>query len=87
MGSDWSNPPRAHDSRVKAMRQLRRHYARRRDLRRGLAAFKQIFMYMPASTTRRVRQDGGKDCTPLRLRPKVKCYSLMVLGEYDPLCH
>lgn len=88
MGSYWSNRLAARDPRVKAIASYAANYGTKRAIfEEASPRFKQVFMYMTG-----VHDEAAFDrlVEPMHLfgyGPRVKCFSLMVLGEYDPLCH
>ncbi len=49
--------------------------------------FKQIFMYMAGIHDEAEFDKMAEQMHNFGYGPKITCYSLMVLGEYDPLCH
>jgi dienelactone hydrolase len=88
MGSYWSNRLAALDPRVKAIASSAANYGTKKAIfEEASPRFKQIFMYMAG-----IHDEAEFDRMAERMHlfgygEKVKCYSLMVLGEYDPLCH
>ena len=88
MGSYWSNRLAAHDPRVKAIASSAANYGTKKAIfEEASPRFKQIFMYMAG-----IHDEAEFDAMAETMHlygygAKVKCYSLMVLGEYDPLCH
>ena len=88
MGSYWSNRLAAHDSRVKAIASSAANYGTKRAIfEEASPRFKQIFMYMAGIHDEAEFDKMAEKMHLFGYGPKVKCYSLMVLGEYDPLCH
>jgi pimeloyl-ACP methyl ester carboxylesterase len=88
MGSYWSHRLAALDGRVKAIASMAANYGTKRAIfEEDSPRFKQVFMYMTG-----VHDETAFDrlVEPMHLfgyGPRVRCFSLMLLGEYDPLCH
>ncbi len=88
MGSYWSNRLAAYDGRVKAIASSAANYGTKKAIfEEASPRFKQIFMYMAGIHDEAEFDKMVENMHLFGYGPKVKCYSLMVLGEYDPLCH
>ncbi|MCC7104389.1 MAG: alpha/beta hydrolase [Chloroflexi bacterium] len=88
MGSYWSNRLGALDSRVKAIGSVAANYGTKKAIfEEASPRFKQIFMYMAGIHDEDEFDAMAEQMHNFGLGPKLKCFSLMVLGEYDPLCH
>jgi dienelactone hydrolase len=88
MGSYWSNRLAALDPRVKAIASSAANYGTKKAIfEEASPRFKQIFMYMAGIHDEAAFDKMAESMHLFGYGEKVKCYSLMVLGEYDPLCH
>lgn len=88
MGSYWSNRLAATDSRVKAIASSAANYGTKKAIfEEASPRFKQIFMYMAGIHDEAAFDKMAEQMHLFGYGQKVKCFSLMVLGEYDPLCH
>ena len=88
MGSYWSNRLAARDSRVKAIASSAANYGTKKAIfEEASPRFKQIFMYMAGIHDEAEFDRMAEKMHLFGYGPKVRCFSLMVLGEYDPLCH
>jgi dienelactone hydrolase len=88
MGSYWSNRLAARDPRVKAIASSAANYGTKKAIfEEASPRFKQIFMYMAGIHDEAEFDRMAEKMHLFGCGAKVKCFSLMVLGEYDPLCH
>jgi len=88
MGYYWSNRLAALDPRVKAIGSCAANYGTKRAIfEQASPRFKQVFMYMAGIHDEAEFDRMAEQMHLFGYGPKVKCFSLMVLGEYDPLCH
>jgi dienelactone hydrolase len=88
MGSYWSNRLAARDARVKAIASSAANYGTKKAIfEEASPRFKQIFMYMAGIHDEAAFDKMAEQMHLFGYGQKVKCFSLMVLGEYDPLCH
>lgn len=88
MGSYWSNRLAAHDPRVKAIASSAANYGTKKAIfEEASPRFKQIFMYMAGIHDEAQFDKMAEKMHLFGYGERVKCFSLMALGEYDPLCH
>ena len=88
MGSYWSNRLAALDPRVKAIASSAANYGTKKAIfEEASPRFKQIFMYMAGIHDETEFDKMAEQMHLFGYGEKIKCFSLMVLGEYDPLCH
>jgi dienelactone hydrolase len=88
MGSYWSNRLAAFDPRVKAIASSAANYGTKKAIfEEASPRFKQIFMYMAGIQDEAEFDKMAEQMHLFGYGEKIKCFSLMVLGEYDPLCH
>jgi len=88
MGSYWSNRLAALDPRVKAIASSAANYGTKKAIfEEASPRFKQVFMYMAGIHDEAAFDKMAEQMHLYGYGGKVQCFSLMVLGEYDPLCH
>jgi dipeptidyl aminopeptidase/acylaminoacyl peptidase len=87
-GSHWGPRLASRDSRVKALATNHAVYGSKRAIfEEASPRFKQMFMYMAG-----IRDEAAFDAMAARMTTeghgaRIACPTLMVMGEYDPLCH
>ncbi len=88
MGTFWGSRLAAVDSRVKACATARACYGPKVHIfNQASPRFKQMFMYM-AGVHNEAAFDGlAAEMTLDGWGPRIHCPSLLVTGEYDPLCY
>ena len=85
-GSYWGTELAAMDSRVKAVATGAACYGPKYAIfEQASPRFKQVFMYMAGIHDEAKFDKAFEGMTLDKLAPKVKCPSLLVVGEYDPL--
>jgi pimeloyl-ACP methyl ester carboxylesterase len=88
MGSYWGMRIAATDKRVKAVATSAACYSGKRAIfEEASPRFKQVFMYMAGIDDEDEFDAIAEQMTLDGLAGKIKCPSLMVVGEYDPLAH
>lgn len=88
MGSYWGMRIAATDRRVKAVATAAACYGPKRPIfNEASPRFKQIFMYMSGIHDEDAFDAMAGQMTLDALAPRIKCPTLMVTGEYDPLSH
>ncbi|MCC7106034.1 MAG: alpha/beta hydrolase [Chloroflexi bacterium] len=88
MGSYWGARLAALDPRVKAFASSAACYGTKRAIfEEASPRFKQIFMYMAGIHDEDEFDRMAETMHNFGYGQKIKCFTLMVLGEYDPLCH
>ncbi|MPZ87243.1 MAG: alpha/beta hydrolase [Nitriliruptorales bacterium] len=88
MGSHWGTRLAALDSRVKAIATAAACYGSKRPLFQFASPrFKQMFMYMAGIHDEDEFDDLAEQMGLLDEAAQIRCPSLQVIGEYDPLCY
>ncbi len=88
MGSFWGMRLAAHDERVKAVATAAACYGSKRAIfEEASPRFKQMFMYMAGLHDEDAFDRLAEQLTLDEAAAHVRCPSLQVVGEYDPLCH
>lgn len=87
MGSYWAMRTVARDSRVKALATASACYGPMTSIfQKASPRFKQVFMYMAGSHDEEEFDRMAARMTLDDHAPRIACPTLMVVGEYDPLC-
>jgi dipeptidyl aminopeptidase/acylaminoacyl peptidase len=87
-GSHWGQRIAARDSRVRALATNHAVYGDKRLIfEESSPRFKQVFMYMAGIEDEREFDELAAQLTTTGYGAKITCPSLMVMGEYDPLCY
>lgn len=88
MGSHWGTRIAALDDRVKALATAAACYGSKRPLfQLASPRFKQIFMYMAGIQDEDEFNQLAEEMGLLNEAEMIRCPSLQVIGEYDPLCY
>jgi len=88
MGSYWGMRIAANDERVKAIATSAACYSGKTAIfEEASPRFKQVFMYMAGIDDEATFDAMAAEMTLDGLAERVRCPSLMVVGEYDPLAH
>lgn len=86
MGSYWGTRVAASDSRVRAVATAAACYGPMTGIfEQASPRFKQVFMYMTGIQDEQVFDEFAGNMSLEDLAEQVKCPSLMIIGEYDPL--
>jgi dipeptidyl aminopeptidase/acylaminoacyl peptidase len=87
-GSHWGPRLAALDRRVKALATSHAVYGNKRAIfEEASPRFKQMFMYMAGIHDEEAFDAMAERMTTAGYGARITCPSLMVTGEYDPLCH
>lgn len=87
-GSHWGTRTAARDSRVKALATTHAVYGSKRPIfEEASPRFKQVFMYMAGIHDEEAFDAMADGLDNAGDGAKIHCPTLMVTGEYDPLCH
>lgn len=88
MGSHWGTRIAALDDRVRAIATAAACYGSKRPLfQLASPRFKQIFMYMAGLQDEQEFNQLADEMGNLDEAERIRCPSLQVIGEYDPLCY
>ena len=88
MGTYWGSQIAATDPRVRGCATVRACYGPKQHIfNQASPRFKQVFMYMAG-----IHDEGEFDRLAARMTldayaPRIRCPTLMVTGEFDPLCY
>lgn len=87
-GSHWGTRTAAADPRVKVLATTHAVYGSKRAIfEEASPRFKQMFMYMAGIHDEDEFDAMADRMTTVGYGTKIRCATLMVTGEYDPLCH
>lgn len=86
-GSHWGQRVAARDDRIKALATNHAVYGDKRAIfEESSPRFKQMFMYMAGLEDEAAFDEMAASMTTFGYGDKITCPSLLVMGEYDPLC-
>ncbi len=88
MGTFWGSRLAASDPRVRACATVRACYGPKQHIfDQASPRFKQVFMYMAGMHDEAEFDQMAARMTLDACAPRIQCPTLMVTGEYDPLCY
>ena len=87
-GTHWGSRLAAIDPRVKAIATAHAVYGPKTAIfEEASPRFKQMFMYMAGIHDEDAFDEMVRQMDNVPDGPKIRCATLMIVGEYDPLCH